>query len=37
MTPDEVEALDDEVYVAFCRHMREEAAEVRRQQARSRR
>jgi hypothetical protein len=28
MTPDEVDALDDEVYAAFVRHMQREAYEI---------
>jgi hypothetical protein len=34
MTPDQVDALDDDVYTAFVRHMEREAHEIKKRQAR---
>jgi hypothetical protein len=37
MTPDQVDALDDDVYLAFIRHMEREAVEIEKASARARR
>ena len=36
MTPAELQALDDDIFDAFVRYMRREAAEVERERARRR-